>query len=248
MATFGPKPRDSASEYEGMYTNPENRFGVQNARATPGSRSQTLTSRPSEDGRRKRMAPVYQGANKSTENETIKNQRVANRYIQDNQPVQNQSLQSNNQTKIPKVKVSLAIKNVATTWMLITNSWAGVVWAIFQFWAGLMSSLFFGLTAAVSYTYIGDVISAVATWFGYTEPNLMSLGFWGLVTAAAIGWISLLIAAMHAKFWLLHPLLGRGGAIKTGTFLLAGVMYTIPLLNMLPWICLWTLTVKIFPK
>ena len=249
MTTFGPPLSDIASQNRDFDNDPGLRFGVQNARADRKTRNQTLTSRPSEDGRRKRMAPTYQGAYESNENETARNQQVENRYIQDNEALQNQQLQTTStKIKAPKVVVSLAIKNTAIAWMIITNSWAGTMWIFVQFWAGLISSLFFGLTAAVTYSYFGDVISTVAMWFGYTQPNLMSLGFWGLITAAGVGWISLLIAVMHAKFWLLHPLLGRKGALKTGTFLIAVVLYSIPLLNMVPWIFFWSWIVKIYPK
>jgi len=249
MATFGPPLRDNASNFNDVYENTSSRFGIQNARSA-GSKN-TLTSRPSEGGRVHKQKVRYQGPSEVIDFEQEKTRReqiIADRYYAANQEQIDATANTNASPTKKKVAVSLVTKNIATAFLIITNSWALVVWSFVQFWAGLISSLFFGLTAAVTYSYIGDVISSVATWFGYTEPDLMSLGFWGLVTAAAVGWISLLIAAMHAKLVTLHPLMGRGKGLKTGTFILAVVLYAIPLLNMIPWIMFWAWTVKIYPK
>jgi hypothetical protein len=46
----------------------------------------------------------------------------------------------------------------------------------------------------------------------------------------------------------LNPLFGRGASLKIGTFIMCFVGYTMPLLNLLPWLSLWTLAVYRFPK
>jgi hypothetical protein len=248
----------------------QNSWGIQNAQSNkmvaandnraPQSRQDTnviefdsrrpVNNQSSKNTRRKRIVSAYQGANEinsDTDYESPRNQRINNKYYSDTTPQANTPANLNTSPK-GKLVVNAETKATATLFLVITNSWSMAIWVIIQFWAGLISSLFFGLTAAVTYTFIGEAVTAVAMWFGYTEPNLLALGFWGLVTAALIGWVSLFAAAFHAKTWLLHPLLGRGTTLKTGAFLLALVMYAIPLLNMIPWIMLWAWTVKIYPK
>ena len=172
---------------------------------------------------------------------------MTERYTQEQNTQQPRNVKRTSSIKA-RTDVSMAVKAVATIWFLITNSWSLTIWALVQVWAGMASSMFFGISAAVTSSFVGDAINTVAEWFGYTQPNLIALGFWGLMTAASIGWISLLIAAVHAKFCLLHPLMGGGAAFKTGTFVLAIVLYAVPLLNMVPWICLWSFAVRLNPK
>lgn len=46
----------------------------------------------------------------------------------------------------------------------------------------------------------------------------------------------------------LSPLGGSGGGSKMGTFIIALVGYTIPILNLFPWFYLWTIAVQRHPK
>lgn len=197
--------------------------------------------------RQKNSAPrIYKGPqeNSDTDELTEREKNLQSRYYSDTQQ-QNSDVET---TSSKKVIVDLATANTATAWRIITNSWAMTFCGVIQFWAGLVSSLFFGFTAAITYSYIGDVVTAVATFAGFSEPNLVAIGFWGLIMAGSIGWMSLLAASFHAHLWGLYPINGRGGSVKTGTLLLALVLYCLPLLNMFPWICIWTWTVKIYPK
>ncbi len=250
MANPAPKIGTISDQYNTIYDDTALRYGIQNPQVTRRE-SQSPTSRPSEDSAQAKPKIRYQGPSEVinfAEGKTKREQILAARYYADNDNQANPVTSTSKTTPAGKVVVSLADKNTATAWMIITNSWSLTFWSIIQFWAGLISSLFFGLTAAVTYSYIGDAISTIATWFGYTQPNLISLGFWGLITAGAIGLLSLLAAYFHAKQWGIESVFGQGSIYKITALLIAITGYCLPLLNMIPWICLWTLTVRIYPK
>ena len=64
----------------------------------------------------------------------------------------------------------------------------------------------------------------------------------------ALGWVTLLTAAVVYSMSGSKPIFGGGGGTKALFFLLAMVAYAIPIMNLFPWFILWTLAVIKNPK
>ena len=248
MATFGPPLRDSASQYGNIYDNPEQRFGVQNAQAERNNTNQTLTSRPSEDGRRRRPVPQFDtdSAQSNSYIQSKRNQKIANRYYDDTQPVTN-SQPRNKQ----KVKTTLAARTRGVTFATITGSIALTLWP-FQFLLGALGAVMFGIANQSQESWLAwaaDQTTQFGAWvIGYEYPDFMALAALGFFISVVFGWVSLGGSALLAVLMRLHPLGGNGAALKTGLFILAIVCYMIPLVNIFPWVLFWIWAVAVYPK
>lgn len=137
--------------------------------------------------------------------------------------------------------------------VLITtaHAWTLFIYLTFQIWLGIIAAVSFGLVFAIEY-YVGSGVTKTAfdammasigvDWDFY----LVALLFYMVVVA--ICYIQLFGVAMQAKTLGLHPLGGSGAFLKTGTFLLCLVLYWVPIINCLPLVNLYILSIQTYPR
>ncbi|MES2966897.1 MAG: hypothetical protein V4668_03855 [Patescibacteria group bacterium] len=246
MATFGPKQRDVASEYNEVYENTAARFGVMNAKADRGS--QTLTSRPSEDGRVAKQKVRYRGPAEVidfNEEKTRREQTVNRRYQEEINYLQATAANTNTPTKA-KIKISLVDRALGNVFAYICWSISLYI-SVFQIFFLTLSFMLLGWTSMTETSWLAwaanETAQVGAAMFGWEYTDLMPMamicGFLGI----ACGLISLFGFALFAMFLRLHPLNGNGGGLKTGLFILAIVTSIVPLNT-----ALWIWAVKHYPK
>lgn len=248
--------RDTASDYNDIYRNPDARFGIENPRVTRGGREQTLTSRPSEDGRRGRTTPrryrgpQEQGPDEVADTVSRQNDRVAARYY-DSTAVSAPQVILPQIFKRSKVRTSALARARGITFATITTSITLTLWP-FQALIGIFGVTVLGMAGLVEESWTAWAAKKFVdftNWvFGFEHVDLMPMAMIGILIPAIFGLISLGGSALFALLLRLHPLGGNGAALKTGTFMLAIVCYFIPVVNIFPWILLWIWSVARHPK
>jgi hypothetical protein len=182
------------------------------------------------------------------------------------------------QSSLPKIKrkkkVSVAKMALARVRVTTANAWIGS-WAMFwyltfQMPLAVMSAAGLGMAYAV-YTSIvalpggkfllvavegfadvtGDRIKAILDWagslFGITfDPLLLFITPFALVFL--LGLFQLIFTWFIYSLMRIKSLSGTAGGLKGLMFILAGVGYAIPILNLFPLIFIWMIVVWIHPK
>ncbi len=258
MANSAPPLRDSASIFNTIYTDPDERFGsgIKNARSERGVREQTLHSRPSEDGRRKRPTTrLYRGPQEVsdfTDTVSPRQQMLDNRYYPD--PGQQLQTPANTNTAPQKKKVatSLLARARGISFGFVTIGWLVPVYFFWQLPISIVGSIMLGLSLQVEASYLlsaaNTASQVVGSLFGYEYVDLTAIGMLAVITAAGFGVISACIAGFTAILWGLHPLSGNAAGTKTALFIVGVVGACIPFANMFPWIIFWILVMRRHPK
>ncbi|MES2749142.1 MAG: hypothetical protein V4606_01990 [Patescibacteria group bacterium] len=256
MATFGPKQRDIASEFEEGYNNPNLRFrnssendsGIQNSRIENGNQPRTLTSRPSEDGRRKRTtARRYQGRNESLKETEIspRNERVDQRYYREEQQIM-----ASNDTALDanKPKITILARARGVSFGGIVASIAFTLWPI-QILLASIGGILLGMSTQVEESWLAwaadKVVQNVGWVVGFEYSDLSALASAAFALLAIIGGVLLLGALLGAKIMRLHPLFGNATTLKTGLFLCAIISCFLPIV---PMTAIWAWAVAAYPK
>jgi len=244
MATFGSPLQDTASNYtEEMYGNPDNRFGVRNAQVDRGTTERTLNSRPSEDGRRKRIRPVYSGVYEDAPDDNNRQEeRVEKRYYQ---PAEREvDRKAISEAKISGTSIfarSRAVYFVASCGSI--SLFIAPIQLIFLM-TGIAMMGMASQTEESWTAWLAQKTIAATSWiFGFEFPDLMAFATGSLLLAGLFGLISLFGFVLWAVLLRLHPLYGKGASIKTPLFMLAVILSMIPFGSM-PWI----LSVLRYPK
>ncbi len=234
--------RDTASDYNDIYRNPDARFGIENPRVTRGGREQTLTSRPSEDGRRGRTTPRrYRGPQEQdelTEEMNRREQIINQRYI--NEVEQLPPLVKAAPSIRPHIKIRTGIlaRSRAVFFAFTCGSIVSFV-AIIQ---ALFLSLGFTMMGMASLSeeswtaWLAEKAAGITGWLvGFEYPDLMSMAAGSFLFSGLLGLICLFGFALFSVFLQLHPLYGNGASEKTTRFMIAIALSMVPFGSM-PWI------------
>lgn len=247
--------RDTSSDFNDIYGNPSARFGVENAKVSRETRNQTLTSRPSEDGRRGRTAPRrYRGPQEQTETEFVdrvsrRQQMIESRYMADS----SSELQPANTDAAPqkqKIKTSLFARGRGLTFGVATLSWLTPIYFLFQVPMSIIGAVTLGISFQIESSYLsplGEILPSFSL-FGYDFNSLAGLGLLAMISSGVIGILTACIAAFTALLAGLHPLSGDEAGQKHKKFLVGVVGGAIPFINMYPWIISWVFTIMRHPK
>jgi hypothetical protein len=254
MATSN-RLRDTASDYNDIYNNPDARFGVENPRVSRGNQEQSLTSRPSEDGRRGRISPRrYRGPQESDEfvdQVSRREQMIEQRYIADVQQLAEPANMNSAPQKV-KVHTSAFARARGITFGIVTLSWLVPVYFFWQLPISIVGAIMLGLSLQVeSDTLLSAIDTAAQTFgslFGYEYFDLAGAGMLATITVAAFGVVAACVAGFTAILWGLHPLSGNAAGTKKVTFIVGVVGACLPFANMFPWIIFWVLVMMRHPK
>jgi hypothetical protein len=183
-------------------------------------------------------------------------------------PTQRRNFQSaSTPTKKAKAGPSTAMKLFARTKASAVNMsillWGSTLWLAVQIPFGLISLVMFGLTGVAQAAATSSGFASVALWvadrvlsaagflFGFDASVVsMSEGF-ALATyilVLAVGLLSIFTAYLQYTMAFLRPLSGEEANLKIGVLLFVIFGYSVPLLNLFPWILLWMAVVWKYPK
>ena len=246
MATYSPKQRDLASEYNEVFENTAARFGVMNAKADRGAQSNT--TRPSEDGRLPKQRVRYQGPAEVidfNEKKTRREQKVNRRY-QEEMAYLYSNVANTNAAPDQKITISLIDRAFARVFAYICwsislfVSWFQAIFLTMSFmllgWASMTETSWLAWAA-------NESVKLGAALFGWDYADVMPMAIIFGFLGVACGLLSLFGFALFAKLLHLHPLNGNGGGVKTGLFIFAIVISIVPLNT-----ALWIWAVKHYPK
>jgi hypothetical protein len=245
--------RDTATDFNTVYENTANRFGIQNARVENQQRS--LTLRPSEDASSKKNRIRYQGPAEIIdfdEERTKRDQKVEQRY-QINQQEKLEAANTNS-ALLPKqnIKTSLFARARGISFGIVTISWLIPIYLLWQLPISVVGSIMLGLAMQVEASYLLSAIDTAAqtfgSLFGYDYFDFAGAGILATITVAGIGVVCACAAGISALLLELHPLSGNAAGTKTLTFLVGVVGSCIPFVNMFPWIIFWVLVMMRYPK
>ena len=143
--------------------------------------------------------------------------------------------------------------------------WAGYLWLFVQLPFAVLCAVILGVMGGIS--ALGKSISEsnilfklIASIADKTLDFLKSLTGVGLTDAIAglffifyiivfvVGMITLMGAYLQHSTVMNNPLNGEASGLKTGALLLAIIGYSVPLLNMFPWVLVWLFTISKYPR
>ncbi len=218
--------------------------------------NRTLTSRPSEDGRRGQTAPGrYRGPyeeNEFVDQATRRQQMIDNRYIADTDQSLQQPANQNTAPQTQKVRTSLFARARGVTFGFATMSWIIPFYLFWQLPMAMVGSIMLGLASQIEADSFLSTVDGLAqsfgSLFGYEYFDVAGLGMLAVIITGVFGVASVCIAGFTAILWGLHPLSGNAAGTKKVTFLLGVVGACLPFANMFPWIIFWILVMMRHPK
>ncbi len=157
---------------------------------------------------------------------------------------------------------NLPLRARATSVSLSVMSWQIPLWLFVQLPFAILGVIAFGTTYAIDQMASSNggilgflanktleafnaITSLIGIDFSSIAADMMMLM---LVIVLAIGMMSLLVMTLIYLMWGLKPLSGEGAGLKQGMFLLAIIGYSMPLLNMIPFVFLYMLAVWRYPR
>ncbi len=180
-----------------------------------------------------------------------------------NSSYQNSIAAAKKKSEKPSTAIKLFARTKATANNVSIMMWGGTLWFSFQLPFALISLAMFGISSAV-HTAVNasgfisaaawlanKVVSGVSSVFGFDVNLLEMADSFFLVTyllVLAVGILSIFVAYLQYSLSFLRPLSGEMAGLKIGVLLLAVAGYSIPLLNLFPWILLWMAVVWKYPK
>lgn len=165
-------------------------------------------------------------------------------------------------TALSAKKIRARIRASATN--ISVFAWGVPLWIGVQLPAAIFSLITFAIAGTINaFLSSSNIIVSAATWiaekslagvgllFGF-DINLIKMadGLF-LITYAlilALGFFTLMIVYLQYTMAMLRPLSGEASGLKMGMFILAIVGYSIPLLNLFPWVLLWMGAVWKYPR
>ena len=159
---------------------------------------------------------------------------------------------------------TLVARTKATAVSVSTMAWVTPLWLGVQVPAAILSLVAFALAGTLqSFVSSSNILVSAAAWvanqvvagvgmlFGF-DINLVSMadGLFVLTLTfiMALGFFTLMVLHLNYTLANLRPLSGEASGLKIGMFLLAMVGYSMPLLNLFPWVLLWMVAVWKYPK
>lgn len=208
-----------------QYSEPEN----------AANENQTLTSRPSEDGRRRRMRPRYQGGYENNEtDESSQAQRVENRYYQENQ-FPRQKVFSNT----PKKASRSILKSGRATFFGVFSWSASIFIAPTQAIFLVLGFAMMGMASQSEETWtawLAEKAAQITGWIlGFEYPDLMAMAMGSFLFAGFLGLSFLFLFVLTALILGLHPFNGKGADKKHFLFMVAILLSPVPF-GSIPWI------------
>lgn len=129
--------------------------------------------------------------------------------------------------------------------------WTNFIYFSVQVWLSIISVIAIGIVFAIEY-YVGsgmaqdtfkEMIDAIGVNWDF---HLVALLFYMLAVTAC--YVQLFGVAIQAKALGLHPLGGEGSFFKTATFLLCFILYWVPIVNCLPLVNFYILSIQTYPR
>ncbi|MBY0538736.1 hypothetical protein K2P47_05070 [Patescibacteria group bacterium] len=233
------------SDVSNQYLEPEN----------PANDNRTLTSRPSEDGRRGRTAPRrYSGPYEQddfADKVSRREQMIDQRYIADSQQL-GEPANTNSAPQTKKVRTSLLARARGVSFGVVTMSWLVPIYLFWQVPMAMVGAIMLGLAMQIEansfLSMVDGFMQSFGSLFGYEYFDAAGLGMLAVITAAVFGVVSACVACFTALLWGLHPLSGNAAGSKKATFLVGVVGACIPFINLFPWIIFWILVMMRHPK
>lgn len=141
-------------------------------------------------------------------------------------------------------------------------SWGTTVWLTIQLPFAILGIMGFGMAGMVEGLLAGEggllawlagkvvkAIDVIASTLGAgLADSAIALFFLSQLVILAVFIFSALALFLQYALAGIHPLSGNGAGVKMGMFLLCLVGYSIPILNIFPFIILWMITVWLFPR
>lgn len=152
------------------------------------------------------------------------------------------------------------INAIATRVTIRQFAWNCPYWLGVQLPLAMVCTVAFGLVGiveAATSTWVGQLVAGVVGGLGrvleyvginlsmFNPTNLFLVLLFGL---AALNLLVFLITTLIYMISQLHPLSGKGLAFKYGAVIIAMVGYSMPLLNLFPWIFIYILVVWRYPR
>lgn len=155
-------------------------------------------------------------------------------------------LNARTQTSPSILSAQQLARNTSTMWWVV--SWNIWLWLSFQVPLGIIAVAFASLHAALESTTIGrvvqgaiDTVNNVTSFFGIDfsalAPINLSMGLTFLVFSLCI--LSLLCTMLTYALRGQNPFGGDRAIQKFGTLLLCFIGYSVPLLNLFPWVAFY---------
>jgi hypothetical protein len=193
--------------------------------------------------------------------------------LENKQFINNDNLRSRVKNKINQLEeneiLSKGLDKAHKTKTLAVNRsityWASYLWVYVQLPFAIFGAILFGVMGGLSslgksisednflFKIVGKIVEKSADFL----KNIIGFGlddiagafyFITYMVVLAIGLITLLSAFIQHTLALNHPLSGRGAGFKIGAFLLALIGYSIPLLNLFPWVLIWLFAISKYPR
>lgn len=160
------------------------------------------------------------------------------------------------------VAEALLVKARATQINLGALAWASYVWLAIQVPFAILVMVTLGAVAAIDELTQGEggwvawiagkvvkATQAVINLFGFDLSKMaFDLFLASQVIILTLGLICIFALYMQYKLAGLNPFFGKGASFKIGMFLLALFGYSMPVLNLLPFVFLWMLAVWMYPR
>lgn len=182
-------------------------------------------------------------------------------------PTRIPSIKRNKKVSVKKMLLARVRVTTANTWI---GSWAIFWYLAFQIPMAVLSTAGLGIAYSILASISNILSEDGMTWFQtiggqlYTTlsqaVNALVLLRWGIsfdpmllfITPFALifilGLLQLIIAWFVYSVMRINSLSGKAAGLKSLMFVLAGVGYAIPILNLFPLIFLWMIVVWMYPK
>lgn len=216
-------------------------------------------------GARKITRENQEEANNVVDLQNYKARMVGNRYaeLQQNQLAKNLGKQLKNQVLDKGLNKINQRKSLAVNRSIIY--WASYVWLFVQLPFAVLATITLAIMGGLStlgdsfsesnflFKFIASVAGKTAEFLkdlvGFSPTDIMTaLFFIFYIIALASGLITLIGAYLQHAITMSKPLGGEGAGFKIGTFLLALVGYSVPVLNLFPWALVWLFAISKYPR
>lgn len=110
-----------------------------------------------------------------------------------------------------------------------------------------------GLQGALSFVttgYFGLLNAASKELLNFDFAEVNPISFFLITYYVILGYMFILFFSLYLLYKLMgaEPFFGQGSGLKIGTFYLAIIGYSFPIINLLPWFIPWTIAVWKYPK
>jgi hypothetical protein len=142
-------------------------------------------------------------------------------------------------------------KNVGRFFIGSAYLWTNFIYLFLQLWMGIIAVMAIGVVLFIE-AYVGSGVTK--TVFDATMSTLgVDWDFYLVATlmymlVVAVCYFQLFGVVIQANALKLRPLGGKGSLFKTGTFLFCLIFYWVPLVNCLPLVNLYILSIQVAPR